>query len=113
MSGIQIADKNGHIRYHRPFVILTPNDEIDVSDDLFGVVASNTAANLKPRPPFCVELPYHPSGRVFTKLRKPTLAMCGWIASVKMGDIETQNIGGLVPPAIVERILKIRAMMPL
>ncbi len=39
--------------------------------------------------------------------------MCGWIASVKMGDIETQNIGGLVPPAIVERILKIRAMMPL
>ncbi len=109
---VPIADKNGHNKYHRPFIILTPNEEVAETEELFGVVASNTAANLNPRPPFCIDLPFHPSGKVGTRLRKPTVALCGWIAQVAKTDIEPQNIGGIVPPTIVESILKTRGAIP-
>lgn len=109
---VPIADRNGHNRYHRPVVILTPDDEIADSEELFGVVASHTSAVQDPRPPFCVDLPFHPSGQVRTKLKKPTVALCGWIAKVPKVDIEPDNIGGIVPPSIIEQILEIRATIP-
>lgn len=101
-----VADERGHNRYPRPVVILTADEEIAAVDELFGVVASNTAAQMNPRPPHCVELPFHPSGRVVTKLKKPSVAVCTWIVSVKKSEIE--DYGGIVPPKIVQQILETR-----
>jgi hypothetical protein len=109
---VPIADRNGHNRYHRPFIILTPNEHIADSEQLIGVVGSNTAALLNPRPPFCIDLRYHPTGMVETRLRKPTVAICGWIAQVAKADIEPHNIGGIVPPSIIESILDLRGTIP-
>jgi hypothetical protein len=108
----EIADKNGKNKYYRPFIILTPDDEIEDADELFGVVASHTAANLKPPPPYTVALPWQPNGRVGTKLRKPTLALCGWVEHIRPSDVAPENIGGIVPPTIIELILDNRASIP-
>ena len=69
-----VADHNGHNCYDRPVVILTPSKEIAAADELVGVVASNTAYREEPRPHTYVELPFHPSGRVCTGLKKGTVA---------------------------------------
>ena len=95
-----------HNRYPRPVIILTPDAEIETAQELFGVVASNTAALMNPRPPHCIELPFHPTGRVGTKLRKPTVAVCTWIVSIKKDEIE--DFGGVVPPRIIQGILETR-----
>jgi hypothetical protein len=102
----QVADPRGHNRYPRPVVILTPDSEIEATEELFGVVASNTAALMNPRPPHCIELPFHPTGRVATKLKKATVAVCTWIVSVKKDAIE--DFGGVVPPRLVQTILATR-----
>lgn len=104
-----IADHDGRNRYPRSVVILTPDEEIGDADELFGVVASNTAALMNPRPPYCVELPFHPTGRVGTKLKKPTVAVCAWVVGVRKPEIE--DLGGIVPPRIVQQILEVRRGM--
>jgi hypothetical protein len=99
-----VADRNGHNRYARPVVILTSDDEIARADELFGVVASNTAVMTNPRPACCIELPYHPLGNVATRLRKPTVAVCTWIVNVRKDDID--DVGGIVSPSSFSRFLK-------
>ena len=106
----EIADKRGHNRYHRPVIILTANEEIASSDILVGVVASNTAYFESPRPTSYIELPYQPQGKVGTKLRKPTVAMCEWIEEFEKAKVLPENIGGLVEPVLLELILDTSAL---
>jgi hypothetical protein len=101
-----VADRNRRNRYPRPVIILTPDEQIGQAKELFGVVASNTAAVINPRPPHCIDLPFHPSGRVGTKLRKPTVAVCNWVVAVDRAEIE--DMGGIVSPKLVSLILEER-----
>ena len=108
-----VADKNGHNRYPRPVIILTPDAEM-LSDPVYGVVASHTAWHLNPRPDHYIELPYHRQRMVMTRLSKPTVVICDWIVPVTqsaIADLTPDNIGGVVPPAIFEAILQKRAAM--
>lgn len=86
-------------------MILTRSDEIATATDLVGVVASSTAAKQDPRPNYYIEIPYHPSGRVCTKLKQPTVAVCNWSVTVIKNEIDEANIGGHVPPTIMELIV--------
>lgn len=100
-----VADQNGHNAYGRPIVILTPEAEIANSPRLVGVVASHTAFLKNPLPKTYIELPWHPSGRVGTRLKKPTVAVCEWLAAVDPALISESDIGGRVPATVLERIL--------
>jgi hypothetical protein len=102
---IEVADPRGKNAYARPVVILTPTAEIDSSTTLFGVVASNTAFYKEPRPDSYIEIPYHPQGMVRTRLRKPTVAICEWIAKIDKSRAEAAEAGGIVPPRVLKAII--------
>lgn len=102
------ADPNGHNRYARPNIVLTRDDEIE-SGEIYGVVASHTAANVRPRPDEFIPIPWHPEGRVRTQLRKETVAVCTWVVSIQGDEIE--SYGGVVPPQTLLRILEMRQQL--
>jgi hypothetical protein len=106
---VPVADPNGFNNYRRPVVILTRNDEIEDADTLYGVVASNTAATSQPPSDSLIQLPYQREGRVGTKLKKPTVAVCGWIVAIDKSEIAEEDIGGVVPSHLVQLILERRA----
>src|SRR6186997_859891 len=101
-----VPDQNGHNAYGRPVVIITPESEVATASTLVGVVASNTAALKIPRPKSYIELPWHPAGRVATRLRKPTVAVCEWLVTVKPDEVAENNVGGRVPATILEKIIE-------
>lgn len=103
-----IADPNGYAKpMPRPAVVLgTP--PADRPDEPLAVVVCTTREDL-PMPADQVALPWHPSGQTRTKLRKPTFAVCSWLAEVALGDI--QQVGGIVPPEqLAEIVAKVRAL---
>lgn len=100
---VDLADKNGHNRYPRPVVILTPTAEISEEDDIYGVVGSRTAAQKDPLPEFCLQLPWHPEGRAHTKLKWPTAVVCSWIAPFKKNEI--LSVAGVVPSKLLVQII--------
>jgi hypothetical protein len=101
-----VPDQNGHNAYGRPVVIITAESEVSKTTELVGVVASNTAALKSPRPNTYVELPWHPAGRVGTRLKKPTVAVCEWLVAVKSTAIAEMDIGGRVSATVLERIIQ-------
>jgi len=103
---VEIADPGGNNFYHRPVIVLTSDDEIVFSDTLVGVVASNTAANINPRPDDYIAIPYHPAGNCGTKLKKPTVAVCNWIVKIEKCNIAPGCMAGVVPPRILKEILE-------
>ncbi len=104
-----VADANGHNAYGRPVVIITRESEIAGAPELVGVVASNTAANQSSRRETWIELPWHPAGRVSTRLRKPTVAVCEWLAVVNPAELRDEDLGGRVPASVLEQILDVVA----
>ena len=102
---VDVADKNGYNRYPRPVVILTPNAEIEDNDILYGVVGSRTAAMRIPLADSHIQLPYHTSGHVVTKLRSPTAVVCDWIVPVEKARIQEGNLAGVVPPRLLCSII--------
>jgi hypothetical protein len=102
-----VADKNGHNAYGRPVVILTPEDQISGARRLVGVVASHTASMTNPRPETYIELPWHPTGRVGTKLKKPTVAVCEWLTTFDPSLLTESDVGGRVPALVLEKVLNV------
>lgn len=102
---VEVADPNGHNCYHRPVIILTPSNELAEEDTIVGVVASNTASSVSPRPHSYIAVPYQEDGRVRTKLREPTVAVCEWLVEIEKSQIASDNIGGIVPPSCLKQIL--------
>lgn len=104
-----VLDPEGGNPKPRPIVIISRDDEIAEGDVLIGVAASHSATFGSQLPPGSVALPHHPQGAVRTGLRKPTVAIPGWLVEVAKADI--RDIAGVVPPLLLEEIVR-RAIAP-
>lgn len=102
---IELADKRGFNKYPRPVIILTPTAEISSEDTLVCVVASHSASQKSPRPDSYVEVPHQPEGKVRTRLRKPTVAVCQWLEEFEKDDLLAGDVSGVVPPSCLKHIL--------
>jgi hypothetical protein len=98
-----VPDGNGHNDYDRPVIIMTPDEEIANGEELYGIVCSHSSALKNPLPHYYIALPYQPQGKVRTKLKKPTVAICTWAIPVKRESIK--SCGGTVPPGTLELII--------
>jgi mRNA-degrading endonuclease toxin of MazEF toxin-antitoxin module len=87
----------------RPAVIVTSTNEIEAGQP-FIVVAATTKFT-EPLPDDHVLLPWHPQGKVRTRLRQATVAVCSWFSEIKESDI--LHYGGVIPPKTMEEILRI------
>lgn len=96
-----LPDPEGKNRKDRPAVILTRTDELQ-SNEPFVVVAATTTFR-EPLPPSSVKLPWHPRGAVRTRLRKPTVAVCNWLITIREQDI--LDFGGIVPADVMMKIV--------
>ena len=106
-----VADPRGKNPKHRPVVILTSNKELKTAKVAVGVVASHSAASVVPLPDHHIALPYQQNGLCTSKLRKPTVAICDWLAEVPNEPVSRDNLGGVITPMLLAKILeKIKEM---
>jgi hypothetical protein len=96
-----VSDARGH-RKQRPLIILTPTDQIRDDEPLQAMAVSTTFP--EPPPKDHVQLPWHPSGRVMTKLRKRSAAVLSWIVELDIDDIV--ELHGDVPVKLMLEIFK-------
>jgi len=84
---------------NRPFLVLTPSDQVDQTG--FVEVVSISSTFTYPLSDDLVILPY---GRgCITRLSSPSVAVCGWRACISVNLIA--KTGGHVGPAIMEQIV--------
>jgi mRNA-degrading endonuclease toxin of MazEF toxin-antitoxin module len=86
----EVVDPQGRNRKQRPLIIVTATDEIQAGTPLVAVAVSTTFPH--PIPDDCVELPFHPGGQSRTGLRKRSVAVCSWLATLTHADV-TREIG--------------------
>jgi mRNA-degrading endonuclease toxin of MazEF toxin-antitoxin module len=96
----KIADPQGRNPKSRPVVVVTPPASVAPAETL-GVVAISTQVGMAPRA-VCVELPWQNGGHPRTGLDKRCEAVCTWLATVTVADVE-REIGS----APADRMLKI------
>ena len=96
-----IPDQNEKNHKCRPAVVLTPTDEIDLSDTI--VVAAATTKFTEPLQGNKVKLPWHRNGHIVTGLKTPTVIVCNWLVEISKSDIV--KIGGMCPERHLNKIL--------
>jgi mRNA-degrading endonuclease toxin of MazEF toxin-antitoxin module len=96
-------DPQGEYEKVRPFVIVTPTEEIWAGAPFVGVAVTGTFR--KPPPPECVQLPSRPDGHPQTKLNKEAVAKCDWTQTFTCEDIIDYK--GFVPPKYLNEILNL------
>jgi mRNA-degrading endonuclease toxin of MazEF toxin-antitoxin module len=94
------TDPNGVVK-RRPLVIITADAEIAVRDRIAAVAITTTFA--EPPPADHVPLPWDPTGRSATRLRRRSAAVPGWVVS--MATAELEPTGGYVPAAVLLQVL--------
>jgi mRNA-degrading endonuclease toxin of MazEF toxin-antitoxin module len=94
-----VKDRNG-FRKSRPGVILTPTDEITENSPL--VIVAVTTTFRDPPPSDHVLLPWHPTGRVVTKLTWRSAAVISWLETAYTDEVE--SFGGVVPAEVMRKI---------
>jgi mRNA-degrading endonuclease toxin of MazEF toxin-antitoxin module len=102
-----ISDRNGNAKL-RPALVLTPDREIE--SDVEIVVVAITTTFTAPAPSFCVELPWHPAGRVGTKLTRRSAAVVNWLATISGDDVV--GYGGDVPASVMNIIQQRQRDLP-
>jgi len=98
---VAIEDQSGRNPKCRPAVIITPTAQIDHAGEVVVVAATSTFT--KPLPETQIPLPWMNGGHPKTRLYKACVAVCTWVATVTVTDI--QEFGGIVPKPVLDRIL--------
>jgi hypothetical protein len=104
------CDHNGVNCYRRPIVILSATADIQDKDDFLGIVSSNTAALVSPRPHYLIEITSDPNGNCESELVKETVACCDWPTRVLRTEVE--GFSGLVPEDEMRSIITKCLTMP-
>src|SRR5438132_740820 len=81
----ELTSSDGAQKKCRPAVVITATSEIDPKEP-FIVVAATTKFT-EPLADDQVLLPWHPNGNVRTRLQRPTVAVCSWLAEILATDI--------------------------
>jgi hypothetical protein len=96
-----VRDRRG-IQKQRPLIVLTRTAEIYPDEPLVALAITTTFTD--PPPPDHVPLPWHPQGRVITKLRKRSAAVLSWVVEIHPQDV--RQIGGDVPIRLMIELLQ-------
>jgi hypothetical protein len=99
----KVFDQQGGNPKVRPRVVVTATSEIPSQDALVAVAITGRFSD--PLADDEVILPWHPEGRVRTRLRKSCLAKCSWLCQIRKED--TVATKGTVPRAQMEKIIGI------
>lgn len=86
----------------RPVMVVTSDKEIAAGGKIVGVAVTTTFP--QPAPPDHVELPWDPTGRAATGLRRRSAAVCSWLVAFDLQDVD--GVIGKVPAATLLTILK-------
>jgi mRNA-degrading endonuclease toxin of MazEF toxin-antitoxin module len=101
-----LVDPQGHNPKVRPAVVVTSDADIRAGEALTGVAI--TGAIDDPLPDTQIELPWDPTGKARTDLKKRSVAVCDWQAVVEQSDV--QRIIGHLPHAtaleVVRRVIR-------
>jgi hypothetical protein len=98
----RILDPLGDNPKVRPLVIVTQTHEISPNQPLVAVAITGRFSN--PLAADEVPLPHHPAGSAKTGLRKPCVAKCSWVVSLRPEDILEQK--GFITTDKLTAILK-------
>jgi hypothetical protein len=101
VTWVEIPDPNGVNLKKRPVIVLTRNDEIRRHSDLHVVAITGTLPD--PLTDKYVLLPWHPTGRVRTGLRKKCAAVCSWLEVVPQSAVV--QIAGIIPAVQLTQIV--------
>jgi len=82
---VEVTDPQGHNKKPCPVVVVTAAEEIREGSPLVGVAVSTTFPH--PVPEDCVELPYDPTGKSKTGLRRRSVAVCSWRQALTPADV--------------------------
>jgi hypothetical protein len=96
-----VSDRRGHAK-SRPLIILTATNDIRPDEPLIAMAVTTTVSD--PPPADHVLLPWHPQGRVMTRLRRRSAAVLSWIVEVEPAEIT--DFYGDVPARLMTEILK-------
>ena len=98
-----IVDHKTNKGKNRPAIVLDKLSEIHSDAALTVVSVSATISD--PPPDHVVMLPWDPTGRARTGLRKRSGAVCDWVSLVKPGDVK--KVKGIAPAEKLEEIIKL------
>lgn len=105
----ELPSSDESARKRRPAVVVTSTMEIKPGESFVIVVA--TTKFDEPLPEDHVRLPWHRNGTVRTKLTKPTVAVCSWLAEIRESDV--LQMGGVVPSReLLEIVQKVAKLLP-
>ena len=82
-------------------VVITSDDEIAAAPKVAAVAVTTTFRD--PPPPDHVPLPWDPTGRSATGLRRKSFAVCAWVVAVAKENVQAEH--GHVPPAVLLQII--------
>lgn len=86
----------------RPAVVVAPDNEIRAGLPLTLVAITGTITD--PLPETQVELPWDPTGKARSGLKKRSVAVCNWRVEIEASEIE--RIIGHVSPTVVLEIIR-------
>jgi hypothetical protein len=96
-----VRDRRG-VAKARPVLILTATADLRENEAFEAMAVTTTFPH--PPPDDHLQLPWHPQGRVSTKLRKRSAAVLSWIVEIDPADII--EFGGDVPVKVMRQILE-------
>jgi mRNA-degrading endonuclease toxin of MazEF toxin-antitoxin module len=105
----KISDPQGRNTKLRPLVIVTPRTDFPTAKELFAVAITGRFAD--PLQADEVKLPYHPGGLANSGLRKPCIAKCSWLVTLRPQDIVKQS-GFLSANTLLEILRKLGQLKP-
>ena len=85
----------------RPAVIISETEQIERDGRIMCVAITSSIPDEIPND--CVLLPFHPTGKVRTGLKKRSMAMCSWFFEIEENEIEKYI--GVVPFALLSEIV--------
>jgi mRNA-degrading endonuclease toxin of MazEF toxin-antitoxin module len=99
---IVVPDPRGENVKRRPVVILTSTEEIPSAETLVGAAISTQLVD--PLPPDWIELPWDPTGKAKSGLKKPCVVKCRWLVKIKPQEIV--SVIGHLSSEKIESIMK-------
>jgi mRNA-degrading endonuclease toxin of MazEF toxin-antitoxin module len=100
---VTVRDPQGRNPKCRPAVVISRDDEIAAGGDVWVVGVTGQSGR---EPSLEVELQYDPQGKCRTGLRKPSVALCGWLTKVAASDV-VRCVGHIPPVAMALIALKV------
>jgi mRNA-degrading endonuclease toxin of MazEF toxin-antitoxin module len=104
-----VGDPQGQNAKLRPLVIVSPTADLATAEEVFAVAITGRFA--EPLQGDEVRLPFHPGGQAKSGLRKPSIAKCSWLVTLRPEGVAKQS-GFLNAETMTEILRKVGQLRP-